>query len=716
MNSTRRIIYTVLGIFLLSSFAVAQVKDPAEDISSNEYVPENEPGFIFRPTIGLGVGTFTFMGDVGNYNKGFHPNVSRLGYHLMLSNPLTKEIELNFYTIFGTISSSERSLTRNLNFQSQIRTGGMVLSYDFGHFLPEKRILEPFVFAGIESFEFLTKTDLFDAYGNRYYYWSDGSIRNIDESDPNAATAMIIHRDYKYETDVRESNLDGFGKYPERSWAIPVGIGFTLNLNQRWTLKGNTAMHFAFTDLVDGVSENSVGTRVGDKKNDRFLYTSFTLTYDLQRLGPPKSDKEEPIIDDEMLDYLAKDTVDSDKDLVVDFLDDCAFTPKGVAVDKRGCPLDKDKDLVPDFRDDELETPKGNYVDNKGVTLSDEQIYQRYLRYIDSTGQYVEFETIRDESQFAIWGQSRPKTGTKFVVVVGNEKTMVNPEDLRKLLSMKDFKTIKSNDTVYYVIGDYANIEEAIARSNELKQEGHNVEGVATANTTNSKDPKDNGTVTTISKIPDDKLPKDPTTSNTDDKAVLFRVQIGAFNKPVSPEVFKDVPGLLMVTGPDKITRYYSGVFTSYEKAAEHKAALDMKGYSGAFVVAYKEGERQKLENVGATLSEGATTTDLNIDEKTDIKKSVVDPGLVKYKILVGSYRNDIPTEVLDMFLDLGQVAPKLGDNGEIIYLYGAFSTKEEANAALKKAQDIGLKKSMIIGDFNGKIITAEEAANLLRH
>ncbi|HRJ36636.1 MAG TPA: SPOR domain-containing protein, partial [Flavobacteriales bacterium] len=278
-------------------------------------------------------------------------------------------------------------------------------------------------------------------------------------------------------------------------------------------------------------------------------------------------------------------------------------------------------------------------------------------------------------------------------------------------LSMRDFKTVKSNDTIYYVVGDYLSAEEAKVRQNEIEELGISTEGVAQSSTKNTRE----GTQTTITKIPDDKLPKNTNTTQPHDKDVTFRVQVGAFTKPVSQEVFKDVPGLLVVKGPDGITRYYSGSYKTFGEAAEHKLKLDMQGYSGAFVVAYKEGERKNLEEVGATLSEGTKSSELNIDEKTDINKPVVDAGLVKYKIEVGRYKNDIPTEVLDMFLDLGKVLPRRAENGDVVYLYGEFSTIKEAEAALKAAQNAGLKKALIIGDFNGKIISAEEAKSLLR-
>jgi hypothetical protein len=121
------------------------------------------------------------------------------------------------------------------------------------------------------------------------------------------------------------------------------------------------------------------------------------------------------------------------------------------------------------------------------------------------------------------------------------------------------------------------------------------------------------------------------------------------------------------------------------------------------------------LEKVGATPTDGATTQDINVDDKTSVTQSVVSPNLVKYKILVGEFKNDIPTEVLDAFLELGKVVPKHSGNGTILYLYGEFSTYAEAQAALEKAKAAGLKTAYMVGDFNGRIISGEEAKNLLK-
>jgi len=711
----------VLAVFVpLLSFSQEDTTKTKE--TEETEIPSNS--FVFRPTLGLGVGTFTFIGDVANNNKGFHPNVSRIGYDIRVSNPLTDYLDISFYAIFGKLSSSERTAARNLNFQSEIRTGGMVLSYNFSQILPEKRNAEPYLFFGIESFEFLSKTDLYDKYGSKYYYWSDGSIRNMDESDPNAANAVELHRDYHYESDVRELNMDGFGKYQERSWAIPVGFGVNMHLNERWKFRLGTSLHFTMTDLVDGVTEESVGDRAGNSKNDKFLYSSFSLNYDLQRMKD-EEEIEEPLIPlDELLALLGKDTVDSDEDKVVDFIDDCAWTPFGVPVDEKGCPLDKDKDLVFDYNDDEKETPEGNIVDIRGVTYSDEDQEKYFINYIDSTGATIVYERVDQEISGSIAGNDTSggsgiiaRSNLNYVIIIGREEKKIAANDLSKFLGFTDFKTIESGDTVYYIVGNYKTIDEAIKRKYNLTAEGWETTEIGTTDKTYTTDKYGNRVeVVGIKTVPDDKLPPKDTIGGTilpSTAEAVFRVQIGAFHKKISPSVFKDATDLVFLTGDDGITRYYSGTFTDMKSAAAHKINMITKGYEGSFIVAYKEQKRVALNTVGAIPVNPNIKE--NMDPSKDPSRTKIDKSLIKFKVQLGAFKNDVPTDMLDVFLKVGNVTT-YHDNttGITKYVSGTYNSYEEAEKILQQVFDTGIKDAFIIADFNGRIISSKEALELL--
>jgi len=64
--------------------------------------------------------------------------------------------------------------------------------------------------------------------------------------------------------------------------------------------------------------------------------------------------------------YLVEVLLDSDGDGVVDEMDQCPNTPRGITVDARGCPPDSDGDGVPDYLDQCPGTPPGVAVDNSG--------------------------------------------------------------------------------------------------------------------------------------------------------------------------------------------------------------------------------------------------------------------------------------------------------------------------------------------------------------
>lgn len=85
--------------------------------------------------------------------------------------------------------------------------------------------------------------------------------------------------------------------------------------------------------------------------------------------------------------------LDSDKDGVFDHLDKCPNTPEGVKVDKDGCPLDSDKDGVYDYLDKCPGTPEGVKVDSNGCPLdSDKDGVYDYLDKCPGTPEGVKVD------------------------------------------------------------------------------------------------------------------------------------------------------------------------------------------------------------------------------------------------------------------------------------------------------------------------------------
>jgi hypothetical protein len=76
---------------------------------------------------------------------------------------------------------------------------------------------------------------------------------------------------------------------------------------------------------------------------------------------------------------------------------------------------------------------------------------------------------------------------------------------------------------------------------------------------------------------------------------IVFKVQIGAFRKPVPQEAFSDMTPVMGETVGNGLVRYTAGLFTSADGALAAKDLVRQRGYGDAFVVAYRDGERVPL-------------------------------------------------------------------------------------------------------------------------
>ncbi|MEC9232213.1 MAG: SPOR domain-containing protein [Bacteroidota bacterium] len=692
------------------------------DEQEKDFESSTEDEFIFKPQVSLGTGMLTFYGDIGSNHQGYHPMVSRLATTLRLINPLNDFLDLGFYVLFGQISANERTLTRNLNFNSNITTGGVTINYNFNQFLRKGRNVEPYIHVGLESIEFLSKTDLQDANGNTYHYWSDGSIKDLAENDPNADNAIDLVRDYTYESDIREQNFDGFGKYQERTLGIPLELGANFHVGNKLKFRVGTAVHFTFTDLIDGVTNESVGNRIGDARNDKLLYTHIAMSYDfnIKSKKKPKFD----VIDEDSEQYYREDTIDSDGDMVVDHMDRCANTPPGVVVDELGCPLDDDLDGVANSFDDELLSMEGALVDMKGVTMTDDQHIENFRRYKDSIGEFTAWDTLqrtwssdpRSLKTLINTKTLKPKA-KELYVVVGSDIQGVSEDELWKKLANRDFQVKESGDSILYVMGGYdPNMVADVIK--ELEEDSVQVQGVVEIND------QDEITSVDVDEIVESiKVANESQNNETGDDEFVpvidpetqlasFRIQIGAFSRKISKSVFADLPEVVSVKGDDGLYRYFSGSYTDKSKAASHKVNLTTSGYNDAFIVAFKDGKRVTLREAGFDVKPGLIE-DISLSSTPSI--NAVDPKLVKFRVQVGAFKEKVPTDYLDLFLDIGNVLPKKDVvSGFTRYYVGKLDTYEQAMAFRDRIAKKGLEDCFIVGEFKQKIIPSREALNLL--
>lgn len=336
---------------------------------------------VYKPVVSFSYGMLNFRGDVRNSytsaavgNPGGMVNVATFidrQHHFIA----------NFNFLMGHLNGSEYShgdVSRNLNFQTDLYCIGVNAEYRFGHFLPATFLVRPYLSLGIENVNFSAKGDLVDENGVPYHYWTDGTIRDVEESSPDPGN--ILYRDYVYETDLRkrEQQEFGLGDYSQRTLAFPAGAGAHFRINDRAFFTLGVAYHYTLTDMLDNVASEGTSVR-GKRGNDSYIFSHLSFHFDL--FSDPTTRTVDLMYADVEFDPAMLD--DEDGDFVLDVSDRCPGTPYGIEVDSTGCPYDVDGDGVPDYLDREPESPPGVWVDEKGVTVTEDQFLAGMQQYHD---------------------------------------------------------------------------------------------------------------------------------------------------------------------------------------------------------------------------------------------------------------------------------------------------------------------------------------------
>lgn len=410
-----------------------------------------------KPRLGLGVGAFTYLGDVqDDYFKSILS--SSFGFEVSAARNLSHSFDIELKVLYGNIKINPRVSNQDFNFHTILWNGNANLVYNFNGLYKKPAIVKPFLSIGVGYLSFDSKTDMYNAAGQQYHYWSDGSIRSLDENDPLASTATVLYRDYEYETDLRYMNADGLGKYERSAISIPGTVGLNFKVSPRVNFRLSSTYYYNFTDLVDNISDAGEGRRAGNSANDNFLYHSFSLSYNLYQEKSPKTDYFDQIAFDDIM------AEDEDGDGVMDIDDMCAGTPKGVKVLLDGCPEDSDEDGVPNYLDKQPKTPIGMSVDAEGVAINFEQVYEER----NDTLIPLNRNLLTDKHI-----ESVADGGKKYTVHVGTFTNKI-PDELKQVLrTIRGLKEDRINDTLtVFTVGDYENFDDAEKLTQDLRKRG----------------------------------------------------------------------------------------------------------------------------------------------------------------------------------------------------------------------------------------------------
>lgn len=237
--------------------------------------------------IALSGGVTNYTGDLGN-EKLFPFSAASTGAAITLRNFLNNpkkshnlypafdaQIRLSWHrlqydesTPIGEKKGTElRNYLRGMNFRNDLFGTEMDFTYNF-YFNKYAPLSKPrfslFVSAGVGVFYGKPVADLFRgdvAIENKYYFWKDGTIRDVKENDKQYGN--IIEKDGEYETDLQKWMTEGQGynkesnsNPPYSNWNIgfPIGGGVRYSFSKLLTLSAEVNWYLFLTDYLDDVS------------------------------------------------------------------------------------------------------------------------------------------------------------------------------------------------------------------------------------------------------------------------------------------------------------------------------------------------------------------------------------------------------------------------------------------------------------------------------
>ena len=616
-----------------------------------------EESMPFQPMFSIGSGYYSFQGDI----QGPKANLiggSNIGFNAGIRLNMSENFDMSL--IFSSFSLSED----NSVFKSDVDGVGLHCDYSISSLMKTSR-LTPFLSFGVERISF--------------------------ETDPYA----------------RES-----------SFLLPIGLGIMLDVSER--IKINIGMNYAITMAdIDKTPEGN---------NDPMIITDFTIHYDLFTPKP----KEYVYVDESYykdVNFKAFDVEDEDGDLIPDVNDHCPKTPQGVEVDGNGCPLDTDHDGIPNYIDEQEYTPVGAVVNERGVQLTDEQFRSMYSEYASASRKYAshynkykiaedDYKTINDYliAKANAFNKAfnedkelnKEVEGIKYKVKIASYNGSVPADEMNNLLCLDDLESItEDNAVVIYLVGSYLTLDGALIRQDILEAEGFDNSYILVDDNGNISDYTPPIKDHMIDESEEVEVPENVEVIIEDSvravSSTIYRIQIGAFNKKLSDEVFSGVDNVISFNGKDGLVRYMAGSFVEYKDAIDYKAQMKARGFEDAFIVTYKNGERISLNVAIKT-------------ENNPVSEEVIEDAVnLEFVVQIMVAKASVSAAELKKMSKLGKIDKEAEGTEMYRYFSGTYDVLEDANIQLEKAKLAGYTDAFIVAYKDGERITIKRAKELMK-
>jgi outer membrane protein OmpA-like peptidoglycan-associated protein len=222
--------------------------------------------------IGLQGGYLGYYGDL--QTEWIDPELTDngLAWGASLQKPLSRRWSFRLNYLQGDFLANDRDnsrLDRSLNIQTELQSANTMFVYYPFAIRRRTNPLQPYIAAGLGYSYFKPYSNLKNSNNQLYFYWTDGTIRNMPEGSPNPENAEILTQDDTYET-----RLDKRNDFNNHSLTIPLSLGLDYRLTSRINLSAELLISYHLSDHLDGYELGS--------KNDAVYYPNLSLSY---RLG-----------------------------------------------------------------------------------------------------------------------------------------------------------------------------------------------------------------------------------------------------------------------------------------------------------------------------------------------------------------------------------------------------------------------------------------------
>ena len=182
-----------------------------------------------------------------------------------------------------------------------------------------------------------------------------------------------------------------------------------------------------------------------------------------------------------------------------------------------------------------------------------------------------------------------------------------------------------------------------------------------------------------------------------------YRIQYGAYLAAFAPTtVGYTHEKVEAIAGEHGLTLHVGASHARLSEARRALNAAKADNHSDAFVTAYRNGVRITLEE--------AAMWEAQREEAVKEAETTYHLRQVTFHVQLGRYSAGVPVEVLNAYLQMGQIEQRLEEDGTHRYLTEGVGAEQTAREHLKSAVDLGFSDAFVVAEVDGAKVSVQEA------